>query len=508
MMSLQNSQDPDGFYEMDELEGLLRDEDFDDKDTESDGSEEVIYQHSPHYLSYERKRYLQGLPAKSLIRQIVKRWEDEGSPLPFYLFWPWSFIRNFLYSIFLMGWLAVTVAAFWPVIRMMLFPGTCVDDGVQRDWWLDGSILKVHLDPGSSLTLYSDKAELESLREYDVNCIYLSSPHWWAGILSANEPSTCAKTVDTIQKLSDACRLHEIKLMMGIYISTSKALLENQAQVDLCNNATSAADGPVDLSVSASEVEDEEFIYHFLINAGISGFYIADSDELTPGEINKVIDTITLVKNHSSTNILFGMNHNPDARFPPEFAFTGVNLNTSMFTLAETLSKSIDGHLEEVPLSSTLWDMSREDDEEESKKDVFDDNLRLLQLLLPGIPMLDSVDLETKTDAAGSNVPSPARVLLSLREQSLALQQGEFSLLKENKHLKKNVFAMLRSFQEEKRYLVIWNFNNATVSLDFHLLSIEGRWVFRSVTSSDYNTVRLRNIDNVQPLEFGVIELP
>ncbi|PIK49980.1 hypothetical protein BSL78_13132 [Apostichopus japonicus] len=122
--------------------------------------------------------------------------------------------------------------------------------------------------------------------------------------------------------------------------------------------------------------------------------------------------------------------------------------------------------------------------------------------------MLDSVDLETKTDAAGSNVPSPARVLLSLREQSLALQQGEFSLLKENKHLKKNVFAMLRSFQEEKRYLVIWNFNNATVSLDFHLLSIEGRWVFRSVTSSDYNTVRLRNIDNVQPLEFGVIELP
>lgn len=67
---------------------------------------------------------------------------------------------------------------------------------------------------------------------------------------------------------------------------------------------------------------------------------------------------------------------------------------------------------------------------------------------------------------------------------------------------------MLRSFGEEKRYLVIWNFNNATVSLDFHLLSIEGRWVFRSVTSSDYSTVRLRNIDNVQPLEFGVIELP
>lgn len=162
----------------------------------------------------------------------------------------------------------------------------------------------------------------------------------------------------------------------------------------------------MDLSVSASEVEDEEFIYHFLINAGISGFYIADSDELTPGEINEVIDTITLVKNHSSTNILFGMNHNPDARFPPEFAFTGVNLNTSMFTSAETLSKSIDGHLEEVPLSSTLWDMSREDDKEESKKDVFDDNLRLLQLLLPGIPMLDSVDLETKTDAAGSNVVS------------------------------------------------------------------------------------------------------
>lgn len=210
---------------MDELEELLRDEDFEERDSASDGSEEVIYHHHHSQLSYRQKRYLQSLPTNSVVRQIVKRWQDEGSTIPAYIFWPWSFIRNFSYGIFLVGWFAITLAAFWPVFHMMFFPQSCVESDASVSKWLDGTILQTDLDPDQSLTVWENKVKLKSLNEYNVRFVYLSSSAWWSGFLSTNQ-SRSRSVGDKIHRLSDACRIHRIKIMIGVFVSNNKELLE------------------------------------------------------------------------------------------------------------------------------------------------------------------------------------------------------------------------------------------------------------------------------------------
>lgn len=101
------------------------------------------------------------------------------------------------------------------------------------------------------------------------------------------------------------------------------------------------------------------------------------------------------------------------------------------------------------------------------------------------------------------------RELLLVRKNAAALQEKDFTKLHDKGYLEQNVYAILRSYREEKRYLVLWNLSNSTVvSLDFHMLSIRGQWVFRSTGPSDSSPFKMRNVKNLLSYELAVIELP
>ncbi|KAJ8045315.1 hypothetical protein HOLleu_08302 [Holothuria leucospilota] len=380
MISLHPSRDPDGMYEMDEMEELLKEEGEEfDKDSGSDGSEDVIFQQPSHHLSFKQKRFLQSLPPGSLVGQIAHRLEKEGAPLPFYLFWPWPKIRATLKALVWLGWLAIIVAAFWPIIQMYLFPIYCHERLQSKAWWLEGPLLRVDLTPNSSLSLLEENFNL--IEEIDVKIIHLSSPSWIMNIHRKPKLSTAEleeAELTALKEICSFCHSHKMKVVMSINV------VEVMQQLKVC-------------------------IKFWLV-------------------------------------LLLGLN----------------------------------------PVNS---------------------NLNFLGLVLPGIPVLERGHLE---QLRGNNSNSSLlRELLLVRKNAAALQEKDFSKLHNKGYLEQNVYAILRSYQEEKRYLVLWNLNNSTVvSLDFHTLSIRGQWAFRSNGPSDSSSFKMRNVKNLLTYELAVIELP
>lgn len=146
-------------------------------------------------------------------------------------------------------------------------------------------------------------------------------------------------------------------------------------------------------------------VFHSLVAAGISGFYVEDSDELSPEEMDKLLNTFKVVQDdNSSTEIMFGMNDNSAVTLPP-VTFAGSNLNQMAFSSAANLSKWIDSRYENDSQPCPLWKISSVTErEDEGAKDNYAYNLRLIQTVLPGIPMLSSTDFEDPNNSASVEV--------------------------------------------------------------------------------------------------------